>query len=171
MPIVAQTPPATTPALERITQHIVDSLATITLDNGYSVDAEVKRPNPGLGTSARDGLLIVVVGDAVIQEPPQMLLQWEQTFLVLGFVELSGNAADPTIDTLLIKRAAEVVWCLTHDSDGTREQTTRGGLAQDTKFNSLEIYGDTNSHSAEFVITLTVQYRTPVNNPFASSSD
>jgi hypothetical protein len=171
MPIVAQTPPATTPALERITQHIVDSLATITVANGYSVDAEVKRPNPGVGDGAKDGTLVVIVGGATIQDPPQMLLQWEQSFSIHGQVEVSENAADPTIDTLLIKRVSEVIWCLTHDSDGTREQTTRGGLAQDTKFVGLEVYADPNAHDAEFVVEITVQYRTALNNPFASSTD
>jgi hypothetical protein len=171
MPIVAQSPPATTPALERIAQHIVDSLKTITIENGYSVDANVLRPNPGVGDSAQDGTMVVIVGDATIEAPPQMHLQWLQTFRIHGLVVLSEKAADPTIDTLLIQRISEVVWCLTHDSDGTREQTTRGGLAQDTIFQGVTVDMDPTGHDAEFMIDIGVRYRTLDNNPFASSSD
>jgi hypothetical protein len=173
MPIVAQTPPVTTPVIERITQHIVDSLETMTIANGYSKNAVVQQPNPGIGNSLIDGRVIVVMGDATEQDDrPMHYKEWVQEFLIVAECRQSEDAVSRNIDTLRNLRRSEIEWCLTHDSDGTREQTTRGGLAQDTLlWEPIIVPVPPNAHEGQIVVRVGVLYRTLYNNPFASSSD
>lgn len=172
MPITPQTPPTTTPVLERITQNIVGTLQTITVANSYSVDATVFQPNPGIGNVEQDGATLVVVGDADIEAPPQQYSQWLQNFTIYSLVICSENAADANIDTLRNMRRAEIEWTLAHDSDGTRAQTTRGGLAEDTLILAATIPPvDEDAHSGLVIVHIAVRYRTPRNNPFASIYD
>jgi hypothetical protein len=172
MPVTPQTPPVTTPVLERITQNIVETLQTITTENGYSVDATVSQPNPGVGYPDKDGAIMVGTGEADVEAPPQQYVQWLQHFDILTLVSISEKAADPNLETLRNKRWAEIVWALAHDSDGNRHQTTRGGLAEDTLVLGATISpAQPDAHEAAIIVHIAVRYRTPLNNPFASIYD
>jgi len=174
MTISAQTPPTTDPVLERITQNIIGTLQTITIANGYSVDATIIQPNPGVGNPEKDGTILFVTGDASEETTgPETYNQWLQQFDVATLIVVSENAADPNIETLRNLRRAEIEWALTYDPvPSSRPNGTRGGLTEDTLIMAATVVDcPPDSHEAVLIVHIGVRYRTPYNNPFASIYD
>lgn len=175
MPITPQQPPTDTPVLERITQNIIDTLATIMKENGYSVDAKVKKINPGVGDSTFDGQILVALGDLKIEgDRPETSNQFRQEFLICCDVKLSELAGDPDLERLRTLRRAEIEWALTTEafSSGDRPNQTRGGLAEDTILTGITLPAiDPSSHETFAVLHFEVLYRTQFNNPFKSTHE
>lgn len=96
--------------------------------------------------------------------PP--LQAWNAPFRIAA--ELLQSKKDTTaVDTLRNEFAAQVVKALTTSAGPYWAQW--GGLAINSQLSAIETFLDEGDQVAGFHIVLTVQYRTPENNPFESA--
>jgi hypothetical protein len=175
MSVTPQTPPTTTPVLERITANIIETLQTITVQNGYSFNANVVQLSPAIGDTGSDGLIVVALADPSEDESrPQTQNQYRQVFMVACLCAVSEQAADPNLERVRTHRRAEIEWCLTHEGQfgGDRPNQTRGGLAEDTTLAAIILPNiEPGQYSAFAELHFEVLYKVQINNPFASVYD
>jgi hypothetical protein len=162
-------PDALDPVIERIAQDLLDTLEGITTAAGYRYTLIAERAKPNLGNRRRDGLAVLVQGDAKrINEdddsptgrgPAYDHDEWWAAFAVVLTAMETEASTDP-IDKRMNVMRSDVEKALAVDP-------TRGGLAILTEMGDpMPVDAPPNVNGVEWAIPLTVYYRTLAGDPY-----
>lgn len=148
------------PVSEKVAANLVDSLAVVKLDGGYSVDlVPVRRGR--LGETPAHGLCVIHQTGQEIEANPSHLIQlWKMSFILVIYVVQSEKAVDEPIDRQVNLIAADVCRALMADPQ-------RGGIAHDTLIESVSVLIEGSEGYSGFEIALSVNYATLENDPTA----
>jgi hypothetical protein len=165
---IVVTPPSSPrpPALERVTQNVVDAVRSVTRNAGGFIDLIVERPNPTNGQKIQDGFAVVIQGDPteITEGVSSVFQRWAQPYQVQLYAIQSQDDATP-VDARLNRMIADVVAAVTFD-------IRRGGIAMNTEANAPEFdIRDVNATGGMAIAKFTVTYETYRNNFFRARSD
>ena len=149
------------PVLEQIILQIIATLGTVTVANGFQTNVTPARPNPGLGNALQDGLAIVSLGTAAVENPPDQAQQWRQEILIDCCV-MQSESSSTSIDTRRVTMIADIAQALLAGY-------TQGGLAVDTQQTEI-IFSpiDYDAHVGFVTGVFEVIYRTAYGNGYNS---
>ena len=161
--------PKQTPVIEQIAQKVQQRLGLIAVDAGFQTTAtDVVRPTRTGGFCPDDYQLIFAQeskaeNDALSCPGNPPLQAWDVPFRIAAELLQSKDDRRP-IDMLRNEFEADAIRALTKPQIGYWAQWD--GLAINSKIANVETYLDDTEQVAGFHIILTVQYRTPEDNPY-----
>lgn len=155
------------PIVEQIAENIVADIAAITEANGFNQDLLPKRPlrldfedfktqTDRTVLVVQDNPVFAVEDDGRLHGNP-MKLDWAQPFVFICFVRNSDDDNEP-IDTRMNRIKADIEKKL-------QEDTTRGGLAYDTKIMPSERMDKNDG----ILVGALVFYRVAENDPYTGA--
>jgi len=154
-----------TPRIESIAENIRTTVASVTVAGGYNQTLSARRPKRNdFAVAAWDDLTVLIeqAGSQWLEDTRTVAtIDKRQTFVLWAFV-IDSDAATAAIDTRLNQVAADLEKALMAD-------ITRGGYAQDTFIEEILPFGNADGSQSGIMLTMTVQYRTAIGNPYAAA--
>lgn len=161
------------PIIEQIARKIKARLEEITIANGYTWAASVKRPTRIGGFTPKDKEVILFQLSRELAEEPNTegaseAVEWWDTFAALVYALDSDESTDP-IDTLVNQRQADVEKALhtCHPDETVTDWARIDGLALDSNFGEPQPF-----EGADFSgvgVLMRVHYRVKENDPYTQA--
>lgn len=146
---------------EQITQNILSTLSTVTVENGYNQTLSVEREKCRGNQPDHNRLVLHEMDPQPTPDAINMKMGWLQPFELDCFVIVPEDQNDTIYPTALLNAiGADVIKALSVD-------IYRGGLAMDTKDFGWEDYESMDQSGISMrKITFTVHYRHALTDPY-----
>jgi hypothetical protein len=148
------------PVVELIAVNVYETLASVTVANGYNYNLDVER-DKATPPTPKHLKCIVYQGDPTeVDGTAHAHKGWMQPFIVVVFIRPLKDD-DTSLDTYCNIAFADMQKAIMVDAH-------RGGLAHDTYVRPPVGFADLDNEDQGFVFVCDVLYRTLIDNPFVN---
>lgn len=153
--------PESAPVVDLITDDVMDALRSVQRASGWENDLFVEPPKPALGNARKDGLCVVIMGEADRFEPEEednAYMYWRQSYAAVCHIR-EPEASTVSIDKRMTSVAADVITKLMEDP--RRGENAFDTIITGTSPNAEELH----SSAGEIAVRFDVVYRHAYGDP------